>query len=109
MKTAKKYKNPRISFVPSSQLLRVVNELSETSGKSKASIVSEIMDEAAVVIEGQLNAYRRIADNPAQAREVLQDYANQMVSEIGQAVLEFDKPGGKKRGRPPGRGAANTG
>lgn len=109
MKTAKKYKNPRISFVPSSHLLRIVNELSETSGKSKASIVSEIMDEAAVVIDGQLKAFRKIANAPEHAREALQDYANEQVAKISQAVIAFDKPGGKRRGRKPGRGAANTG
>ena len=102
-------KNPRIAFVPSNHLLKIVTELSETSGKSKASIVSEIMDEAAVVIDDQLKAYRKIASAPESARAVLQDYANQQVAKIGQAVIEFDKPGGKKRGRPPGRGAAKTG
>lgn len=102
-------KNRRIAFVPSDHLAKVLNDLASSSGKSKASIVSEIMDEAAIVMEGQLRAYRQIAAAPGKAREVIQEYANQQVAAISQAVLEFAPPPPRKRGRKPGRGAANTG
>lgn len=105
---AGKHKNPRIAFVPSDHLLTVITQLSELSGKSKASIVSEIMDEAATVMSGQLAAYRQIAAAPEKAREVLQQYANDAVAQIAQVVMDFEEPP-KKRGRKPGRGAANTG
>lgn len=104
--TMKKYKNPRIAFVPSDHLVKIITELSESSGKSKASIVSEIMDEAATVMDGQLKAYRQIAAAPAKAREAVQAYANEQIATIKQAVLDFAPPPRKRKS---GRGAANTG
>lgn len=105
-----KTKNPRIAFVPSDHVLKTIRELSATSGVPMATIVSEIMDEAAVVMSGQLEAFKQIARAPERAREVVQDYANASMARMSQAVLDLDKPRqrpGPKPGK--GRGAANTG
>jgi uncharacterized protein YbjQ (UPF0145 family) len=104
-------KNPRIAFVPSDAVHALVGQLSELSGESRAGIVSDFMDQMEPVIRGQIEAFRKIAARPEEARQYVQDLANESTAMIAQAVLDLDKPK-QKRGRKPkdrGRGAANTG
>ena len=96
---ARPTKNPRIAFVPSDQVHALVRRLSEASGQSRASIVSELMDDIAPVIQGQLEAFERIAARPDQAREHVQAFANEATAMIAQAMLDLPAPP-KKRGRP---------
>jgi predicted DNA-binding protein len=107
---AGKHKNPRIAFVPSTELLDALNELAAFTGKPKAHLVTEILETAAPILKDQVRHYRAIAAAPEKAQEVIEQYARQATSDIAQAVLDFSQgPGGKKRGRPPGRGAAKDG
>ena len=97
MATHRKTVRPRVSFVPTAQVAELLNELSELSGQSKASIASEMLDEVAPVIRGQLEALRKVAAAPEQARQHVQDYAMRAVQEIAQTVLAFDEPNKPKR------------
>jgi hypothetical protein len=89
---ARPYKNPRIAFVPSDAIHELVGQLSDASGESRAAIVSGLLDEIAPVILGQLEAFRKIASRPEEARQHIQDLANSSTAEIAQAVLDLDKP-----------------
>ncbi len=66
--------------------------MAEVSGKSRASVVAELMTDIAPVIRGQIEATRKIAGRPEEARQYLEDLANESIEKIGQAVLDLDKP-----------------
>lgn len=85
-------KNPRIAFVPSDAVQSVVSEMAEASGQSRASVVAELMDDLAPVIRGQIEALRKIADRPTEARQYIQDLADESRAQIAQAELALDKP-----------------
>jgi hypothetical protein len=85
-------KNPRIAFVPSDAVHALVRELSEASGESRAAIVSSLMDDVEPVIRGQLEAFRKIAARPEEARQHIQDLANETTAKIAQAMLDLDEP-----------------
>jgi len=99
-------KNPRIAFVPSDRLDAVIRELSEASGKSRASIVSGLMDEIAPVLQGQLDAFRKIAAQPDEAKKIIEGYANEGMAQIAQAQLDLERPKQKPGRKPGGSGAA---
>lgn len=107
---AGQHKNKRIAFVPSTELVHVLDDLAKLSGKPKASLAAEIIETAVPILQDQIRHYRAIASAPERAQEVIQEYAEKATADIAQAVLDFRQgPGGKRRGRPPGRGAAKTG
>jgi hypothetical protein len=88
----RKTKNPRISFVPSDAVEALVKELADASGVSRASIVAELMGEMEPVIRGQIEAFRKIAARPEEARQHIQDLANATTANIAQAMLDLDEP-----------------
>ncbi len=88
----RKTKNLRISFVPSDEVNALVVELAVAADQSRASIVAGLMDEIAPVIRGQLEAFRKIAARPDEARQYVQELANQSMATIAQATLDLDKP-----------------
>ncbi len=85
-------KNPRIAFVPSDVVQELVSEMAEASGQSRASVVAELMDDLAPVIRGQIEAFRKIADRPSEARQHIQDLAEESRAVIAQAELDLGKP-----------------
>lgn len=85
-------KNPRIAFVPSDAVHKLVRELSESSGESRAAIVSGLMDELEPVIRGQLEAFRRIAARPEETRQHIQELANESMAKIAQVQLDLEEP-----------------
>lgn len=86
---SRKTVRPRIAFVPTEQVDKLLRELSELSGQSMASLASELLDEAAPVIRGQLDIMKKIASRPDQVKQYLQDYANKAVIDIAQTALDF--------------------
>jgi hypothetical protein len=92
-------KNPRIAFVPSDEVLRLVSQLAGVSGQSKASIVSELMDDLAPVVLGQLEAFRAIAAKPEKVRQHVEALAAESIAQIGQATMAFGKPKRKPRAK----------
>jgi hypothetical protein len=85
-------RNPRISFIPSDAAQAVILEMAEVSGKSRASVVAELMTDIAPVIRGQIEAFQKIAARPEEARQYLEELANESIERIGQTVLDLDKP-----------------
>ena len=100
---ARPTKNPRIAFVPSDVVHALVRRVSDMSGKSRASIVAEILDDVAPVLQGQLDAMEKIAGKPEEARALVAAYANEAIATIAQAQLDLDepkqKPGRKRKPR----------
>ena len=95
---------------PSEGTYRLLSELQRLTGKPPATIVRELLDEAAPALEIMLEAYRGLHSTPNEAREAVLRLAAQGHAAITQATLDLDtnkKPGRKPRKQ--GREAANTG
>ena len=82
-------KNPRIAFVPSDAVHALMEQVSKLSGQSKASIVSELMDEVAPVVQGQIDALMALAASPDKAKQYVQDYAMKAMHDIAQTTMDF--------------------
>jgi hypothetical protein len=82
-------KNPRVAFVPSDAVHALLIKVSELSGQSKASVVSELMDEVAPVVQGQIDALLALKATPERAKQFVQDYAMRAMSEIAQTSIDF--------------------
>jgi hypothetical protein len=103
-------KNPRIQFVPSDVVHALVRRLAAASGQSRASIVSELMDDIAPVIQGQLEALEKIAARPDEVRAHVEALTASSEAQIAQLRMEFARsgvrgPDRKKRARRAARGA----
>lgn len=99
----------RIQLTPSSRTAPLLRELATITGKPVATLVREILDEAAPALEMTLEAFRQIAERPDQMQEAITRMAAKAHQSIAQATLDLDliaKPG-RKPSR--GRGAAKTG
>lgn len=95
---------------PSEQGYRLLQELSRLTGKAPATIVRELLDEAAPALEMMVQAFRDIENTPGMAQAAVMRLAAQAHQTISQATLDLDndkKPGPKPKKQ--GRGAANTG
>lgn len=95
---------------PSDQGYRLLQELSKLTGKAPATIVRELLDEAAPALEMMIEAFRDIHAAPEVTRAAVMRMAAQAHQTIAQATLDLDndrKPGPKPKKQ--GRGAANTG
>ena len=101
---------PRMHVTPSEGTYRLLSELQRLTGKAPATIVRELLDEAAPALEIMLEAYRGLHSTPNEAREAVLRLAAQGHAAITQATLDLDtnkKPGRKPRKQ--GREATNTG
>lgn len=100
---------PRMQVTPSDKGYRLLQELSKLTGKAPATIVRELLDEAAPALEMTLEAARTIAARPEQAQAAVARLIDLANTAIAQASLDLNtdqKPGRKPRR---GQGAANTG
>jgi len=94
---------------PSEQGYRLLQELSKLTGKAPATIVRDLLDEAAPALETMVQAFRDIQGSTEQAQAAVMRLAAEAHKSIAQATLDLDnssKPGRKPR---QGRGAAKTG
>lgn len=100
---------PRMHVTPSEQGYRLLQELSKLTGKAPATIVRDLLDEAAPALETMVQAFRDIQGSTEQAQAAVMRLAAEAHKSIAQATLDLDNS--KKPGRKPkqGRGAANTG
>jgi len=95
---------------PSDQGYRLLQELSKLTGKAPATIVRDLLDEAAPALEMMIQAFRDIKGTPEMAQAAVMRMAAQAHQTIAQATLDLDidrKPGRKPGNK--GQGAANTG
>lgn len=91
-------RRPRVIFTPSDALLKLLQELAELSDSAVGTVAGDLLEEAAPVIRGQLDAMRAIRDRPGQMEAYLTAYANQAVNEIAQTVMDL-KPAHGNKGR----------
>lgn len=99
---------PRIQVTPSDQAARLLGELSKLTGKGQATIIRELLDEAAPALQMTVDAFRQIQARPEEAQAAVMRLAAQAHATIAQTTLDLDnsqKPG-RKPGKPSGRGAA---
>jgi hypothetical protein len=95
---------------PSEGSYLLLTRLSKLTGKAQATIVRELLDEAAPALEQMLEAFEQLAKRPQEMEAVVHRLAAQAHQTISQVTLDLDtdrKPGRKPGKR--GRGAANTG
>jgi hypothetical protein len=103
---------PRIQVTPTERSHLLLTRLSQLTKTGKATIVRELLDEAAPVMESMLEAFEQLAKRPQEMEAVVYRMAAQAHQTISQVTLDLDtnrKPGPKPRGKKQGRGAANTG
>lgn len=108
----------RMHVTPSEPGYRLLQELSKLTGKAPATIVRELLDEAAPALEMMIQAFRDIHTTPELAQAAVMRMAAEAHQAIAQATLDLDnsnKPGRKPRvtasatavaARSKGRGAA---
>lgn len=103
----------RISITPTTTVAPLLRELSELTGKPAATIVRELLDEAAPALLDTVKALRLVKSRPDQAIAAFQRMAAKAHGELAQLQLDMQAQQGKRPGRKPrkkpGRGAANTG
>lgn len=93
-------KRPRMHITPSEQGYRLLQELSKLTGKAPATIVRELLDEAAPALETTIDAFRLLRDRPDQSQAAVARLAAQAHAAIAQATLDLktdEKPGRKRR------------
>lgn len=92
---------PRMHVTPSEQGYRLLQELSKLTGKAPATIVRELLDEAAPGMEMTIEAFRMLRERPNQSQAAVARLAAQAHAAIAQATLDLDTD--KKPGRKPGK------
>ena len=102
----------RVVVTPSERTRLLLAEVSKAMGKPKATIVRELLDEAAPVLETMLEAMRLLETRPKAAREAMSRLATSSIHQLTQAQLDLDTAMRKRPGRKPGpqprKGAAKT-
>lgn len=95
---------------PSEEVSLLLKRLSVMTGKAPATLVRELLADAAPVLRMMLDAHEQLAKRPQEMEAVIYRLATKAQGEIVQQVLHLandKKPGRKPKGG--GRGAANTG
>ena len=92
-------KRQRVVFQPSGPVWDAISELHALTGKSKASIVSEMLDGVAPLFLEQLKLFHAIESQPQKARDLVTEFGMQGINTISQQLLDLP-PVRPKRGRP---------
>jgi hypothetical protein len=92
-------KNERLAFRPSGPVRMALDDLHAITGKSRASLISEMLDGVAPLFVEQLKLLQQVADHPHKARELVQEFGMQGINTISQQLLDLP-PVRPKRGRP---------
>ena len=100
---------PRMHVTPSESTYRLLQEVSRLTGKPPATIVRELLDEAAPALEATVAALTMLKTRPREAQAAINRYAAQAMTQLGQAQLDLDTAMQKKPGRKKGGGAAKPG
>ncbi|MCR6497401.1 hypothetical protein LJB71_15080 [Thermomonas sp. S9] len=100
---------PRMHVTPSESVHALLRELSQLTGKPPATIVREMLDEAAPALEMAVQAFRALHRRPQEAQAAIARMAAKAHQTIAQATLDLDKASEGKRGRKPRGEAAKTG
>lgn len=103
----------RVVVTPSPSTGPLLTALSEALGKPRATIVRELLDEAAPALQVMLEAVRVLKTRPEAAQAAMARLATSSINQLTQAQIDFDKalskrPGPKPR-KKPRKGAAPSG
>ena len=99
----------RLNITPSPRTGPLLRELAKLTGKGPATIVREILDEAAPALQMAVEAFRDLKKRPEAAQAAVLRMAAQAHHTIAQASLDLDTPMRRKPGRKPGKKAATKG
>lgn len=103
----------RLSVTPSPAAEPVLIELAKLTGKPKATIVRELLDEAMPALQMTLEALRVAKSHPERAQALMAEFGARATRDLMQQQIEFSdalkKRPGRKPGKKQGRGAAKTG
>lgn len=116
---------PRMQVTPTATTYRLLQRISELTGKAPATVTRELLDEAIPALEEMIGALEMLKTRPQQAMRAVDRMLEGAMMGAAQARLDLDKAMQKKPGRKPrkgapaaraagpgkkqGRGAANTG
>lgn len=81
----------RLIFTPTLATRRLLDELHEATGKSRAGLVSEMLDATAPAFVEMLQAIRAVQDTPERARELVTGLATEAHGTIIQTMIDFDR------------------
>ncbi len=100
-----------MQVTPTETVSLLLRRLTEITGKPPATLVRELLDEAAPALQMMLEAHEQLARRPSEMEAVVYRLATQAQGEIVQQVLSLktDNKPGRKPAKKQGTGAANTG
>lgn len=81
----------RLLFTPSPETRALIDQLHELTGRSRASMVAEMLDTVAPVFFDQVRILKELQDSPEKARELVTQYVNAGHAQITQASIDFDR------------------
>lgn len=81
----------RLLFTPSPETRALIDQLHELTGRSRASMVAEMLDTVAPVFFDQVRILKELQDSPEKARELVTRYVNEGHAQISQTSIEFDR------------------
>jgi len=85
----------RVLFTPSPETLALLDELHALTGRSRAGMVAEMLDEVAPVFREMLAHLKALKDTPEKARELVLGMAQEAHGIITQAAMDFDRIDGR--------------
>lgn len=85
----------RLLFTPTPETLLLLDELHELTGRSRAGLVSEMLDEVAPAFRQMLTHLKGLRDTPEKARELVMSMASEAHSLITQTAMDFDREDGR--------------
>ena len=81
----------RLLLTPSPEVLRLLEELHEATGKSRAGLASEMLEACAPAFVEMLQAIWAVKETPEKARELVLAMATEAHGVITQTVMDFDR------------------
>ena len=92
-------KDARLAFLPSGPVRMALDELHSLTGKSRAMLVSEMLDGVAPLFVEQMRLLQSLSSQPDRARDLVTEFGMQGINTISQQLLDLP-PVRPKRGRP---------
>jgi len=96
-------KTKRIQITPSDRTRAILERYRAITGKSMASMISELMDESAPVLLETLEIVEKFHNKPTMAKDAILQYAqsgHEKINAVEREIEDLFKP---KRGRKPKR------
>lgn len=91
----------RIQITPTERTRIILERYRELTGKSMASMISELLDESAPIMIETLELIERYKQKPTLAKDTLIAYADKADNTIGQYRTQIDDLFKPKKGRKP--------